>query len=100
MAKIPDTPKTTIERLLNVQKTVVEGLQFKSFALSVPSIWVNMSGLTILSLWNPRPRSRNQTWNLDPPGLPGLWTAGPPTCIFLGLSPRKLTLKKMTHPEK
>ncbi|KAJ9059908.1 hypothetical protein DSO57_1036617, partial [Entomophthora muscae] len=34
MAKMPETPKTTIERLLNVQKTVIEGQQFKYFALS------------------------------------------------------------------
>ncbi|KAJ9082342.1 hypothetical protein DSO57_1005484 [Entomophthora muscae] len=41
MAKMPDTPKITIKRLINVQKTVVEGLQFKSFALSAPSVWVD-----------------------------------------------------------
>ncbi|KAJ9064886.1 hypothetical protein DSO57_1025609 [Entomophthora muscae] len=41
MAKMPDTPKTPIERLLNIQKHILKGLQFKSFALSAPSIWVN-----------------------------------------------------------
>ncbi|KAJ9073757.1 hypothetical protein DSO57_1012973 [Entomophthora muscae] len=59
-----------------------------------------MSGLTILLLWKPRPKSRNQTQNLDSPGPRGLWTTGPPARIFLGLSPRKLTLKMMAHPVK
>ncbi|KAJ9058654.1 hypothetical protein DSO57_1010223 [Entomophthora muscae] len=42
------------------------------------------SGLTILPLWNPRPKSGSQTQNLDPPGLLGLWTAGP---HFSGIEP-------------
>ncbi|KAJ9070305.1 hypothetical protein DSO57_1009397 [Entomophthora muscae] len=41
MVKMPDTPEKTIEHLLNVQKTIVEGLQFKSCALSALSVWVN-----------------------------------------------------------
>ncbi|KAJ9053140.1 hypothetical protein DSO57_1027237 [Entomophthora muscae] len=41
MTKIPDTPEKTIERLLNIQKTVVEGLQFKAYNLSAPSVWVD-----------------------------------------------------------
>ncbi|KAJ9070783.1 hypothetical protein DSO57_1004033 [Entomophthora muscae] len=59
-----------------------------------------VSGLTILLLWKLRPKSGNQTWNLDSPGPPGLWTAGTPTRIFLGLSPCKLMLKMMAHPVK
>ncbi|KAJ9067458.1 hypothetical protein DSO57_1038881 [Entomophthora muscae] len=30
MTKMPDTSETTVERLLNIQKTVIQGLQFKS----------------------------------------------------------------------
>ncbi|KAJ9053160.1 hypothetical protein DSO57_1039636 [Entomophthora muscae] len=41
MTKIPDTSETTIERLLNIQKQVVEGLQFKAYNLSAPSVWVD-----------------------------------------------------------
>ncbi|KAJ9089079.1 hypothetical protein DSO57_1016523 [Entomophthora muscae] len=41
MTKILDTPEKTIERLLNIQKIVVEGLQFKSFELSAPSVWTD-----------------------------------------------------------
>ncbi|KAJ9080259.1 hypothetical protein DSO57_1027019 [Entomophthora muscae] len=41
IVKMPDTPKKTIGRLLNLQKKVVEGLQFKCFALSLPSFWVD-----------------------------------------------------------
>ena len=41
MSKMPDTPKKTIERLLNIQKTVVEGLQFKAYNLTAPSVWVD-----------------------------------------------------------
>ncbi|KAJ9049212.1 hypothetical protein DSO57_1027060 [Entomophthora muscae] len=41
MAKILDTPEKTIEHLLNIQKTVVEGLQFKSFALSMTCVWMD-----------------------------------------------------------
>ncbi|KAJ9086021.1 hypothetical protein DSO57_1008534 [Entomophthora muscae] len=41
MAKIPNTPVKTIKCLLNIQKTVVEGLQFKSYALSTPFVWAN-----------------------------------------------------------
>ncbi|KAJ9068083.1 hypothetical protein DSO57_1032209 [Entomophthora muscae] len=41
MSKMPDTPEKTIKCLLNIQKTVVEGLQFKAYNLSVPSVWVD-----------------------------------------------------------
>ncbi|KAJ9062514.1 hypothetical protein DSO57_1009861 [Entomophthora muscae] len=41
MVKMPETPKTTIKHILNVQKTMVESLKFKTFALSVPSFWVD-----------------------------------------------------------
>ncbi|KAJ9079610.1 hypothetical protein DSO57_1033544 [Entomophthora muscae] len=41
MAKMPEIPEKTIVCLLNIQKTVVEGLQFKSFVLSAPSFWVD-----------------------------------------------------------
>ncbi|KAJ9086159.1 hypothetical protein DSO57_1006977 [Entomophthora muscae] len=40
MAKMPDTLEKTIENALNVQKTVVEGLQSKAYNFSVLSIWV------------------------------------------------------------
>ncbi|KAJ9063913.1 hypothetical protein DSO57_1035962 [Entomophthora muscae] len=43
-----------------------------------------LSGLTILLLWNLRPKSGNQTQNLDPLGRQAY---GPPARIFLGLSP-------------
>ncbi|KAJ9085231.1 hypothetical protein DSO57_1016033 [Entomophthora muscae] len=45
MVKIPDTSEKTIERLLNIQKTVVDGLQFKAYTLSVPPVWTNESFL-------------------------------------------------------
>ncbi|KAJ9081222.1 hypothetical protein DSO57_1017066 [Entomophthora muscae] len=41
MTKMPDTPEKTIARLLSIQKTVVEGLQFKAYNLSTPSVWVD-----------------------------------------------------------
>ncbi|KAJ9051272.1 hypothetical protein DSO57_1006194 [Entomophthora muscae] len=41
MTKMPDTPEKTIEHLINIQKTVVEGLQFKEYNLSAPSVWVD-----------------------------------------------------------
>ncbi|KAJ9089961.1 hypothetical protein DSO57_1007528 [Entomophthora muscae] len=41
MAKMPGTSETTIKRLLNIQKHIVEGLQFKAYNLSAPSIWVD-----------------------------------------------------------
>ncbi|KAJ9074644.1 hypothetical protein DSO57_1004105 [Entomophthora muscae] len=40
MVKMPETSEKIIKCLFNVQKTVVEGLQFKSFALSALSVWV------------------------------------------------------------
>ncbi|KAJ9081357.1 hypothetical protein DSO57_1039802 [Entomophthora muscae] len=41
MTKMPDTSETKIEHLLNIQKHVVEGLQFKAYNLSVLSVWVD-----------------------------------------------------------
>ncbi|KAJ9088437.1 hypothetical protein DSO57_1023130 [Entomophthora muscae] len=41
MTKMPDTSEETIKCLLNVQKTVVKGLQFKMSSLSTLSVWVN-----------------------------------------------------------
>ncbi|KAJ9051879.1 hypothetical protein DSO57_1000539 [Entomophthora muscae] len=41
MSKMPDTPEKTIKHLLNIQKTVVEGLQFKAYNPSVLSVWVD-----------------------------------------------------------
>ncbi|KAJ9050399.1 hypothetical protein DSO57_1014623 [Entomophthora muscae] len=48
------------------------------------------------------PQAQERESNLEPglPRPPGLWTAGPPTHIFLGSSPCKLTLKMMTRPVK
>ncbi|KAJ9083539.1 hypothetical protein DSO57_1033784 [Entomophthora muscae] len=41
MVEMLNTSEETIEHLQNFQKTVVEGLKFKSFALSAPSVWVD-----------------------------------------------------------
>ncbi|KAJ9063379.1 hypothetical protein DSO57_1000706 [Entomophthora muscae] len=41
MTKMPDTPEKTIKHLLNIQKTVDKGLQFKAYNLSAPSVWVD-----------------------------------------------------------
>ncbi|KAJ9075848.1 hypothetical protein DSO57_1031717 [Entomophthora muscae] len=41
MSKMPDTPEKTIKRLLNIQKTVVKGLKFMAYNISVPSVWVD-----------------------------------------------------------
>ncbi|KAJ9060399.1 hypothetical protein DSO57_1031310 [Entomophthora muscae] len=38
--------------------------------------------------------------NLDSFGPPGLWTAEPPACVFLGLCPHKLIPSILTHAEK
>ncbi|KAJ9080294.1 hypothetical protein DSO57_1026540 [Entomophthora muscae] len=48
------------------------------------------------------PQAQEQESNPEPgsPRPPGLRTARPPARIFLGLSPRKLMLKKKTCPEK
>ncbi|KAJ9081114.1 hypothetical protein DSO57_1018136 [Entomophthora muscae] len=107
ITNMPDTSEKTIECLHNIQKTVVKGLQFKSFALSAPSVWTDdpemyahLSELTILPLWKPRPRSRNQTPTLDSFGPPGLWTVGPLTCVFLGLISHKLIPRMLTHAVK
>ncbi|KAJ9063145.1 M-phase phosphoprotein 8 [Entomophthora muscae] len=48
----------------------------------------------------PQVQEQELNRNLDPPGPPGLWTAGLPAHIFLGSSPCKLTLKIMAHPVK
>ncbi|KAJ9055480.1 hypothetical protein DSO57_1003557 [Entomophthora muscae] len=53
-------------------------------SIEISTVSALVSGLTILPLWNPRPKSRNQTRNLDPPGTSGLWTAGP---HFSGIKP-------------
>ncbi|KAJ9084463.1 hypothetical protein DSO57_1024144 [Entomophthora muscae] len=58
----------------------------RGHAHKLDTLWVEpleISGLTIVPLWKPRPGSRNQTLTLDSFGLSGLWTAGLPTCVFL-----------------
>ncbi|KAJ9076920.1 hypothetical protein DSO57_1021774 [Entomophthora muscae] len=41
MVKMLDMFKKTIDHLLNFQKTAVEGLKFKVFTLSAPSVWAD-----------------------------------------------------------
>ncbi|KAJ9064708.1 hypothetical protein DSO57_1027576 [Entomophthora muscae] len=59
-----------------------------------------VSRLTILPLWNPRPRSGNQTRNLDPP-KPGLWTVRPPARPhFSGFEPLRADVEEDDLPRK
>ncbi|KAJ9061832.1 hypothetical protein DSO57_1016765 [Entomophthora muscae] len=47
-----------------------------------------VSGLTILLLWNPRPKSRNQTRNLDSLGHRAYGLRDRPPAFFWGPTPR------------
>ncbi|KAJ9064887.1 hypothetical protein DSO57_1025610 [Entomophthora muscae] len=70
------------------QPAPLQSIRLKLLWPSAPNNKLSLlSGLTIIPLWNPRPRSRNQTRNLDPPRPPGQRTARLPACIFLGSSP-------------